>query len=241
MLRSVVLGVVVAVVLAADPRSWPPKFVGNISCDHPEDYLFRAVALAKLGLIGFNALLYSSVSLKASPETGNVTGTFGSFYTITTVVNNVPPTQYLASYDAAAGWGGALNPITANVSAASSFAAIEFQTLTGRYLDGTLGTINLANFVWIMGDVKKEGGLSYVLFSGLGGQVSVRIDVCISDVLGKLAWGAEMIPTAMKTRITVSGEFPNGPIKDLNLTMVVASATLDVAASTIVSAEALLA
>jgi hypothetical protein len=223
------LGLFLALVLGADPVAWPPVLTANVSCTRPEDYVFRKSAILKLGLVGFNSIFYNSVGVNASPETGNITGTFGSFYTYNALLG-IPPTAFITSYDAAASWSGNLNPITADVSGAASFAALEFQSITGRYVaDGTTATLDLADFIWIMGDVTKVGDLSYVLFSGLKGQTTIRIDVCISDVLGQLNWGAEMTPTAMKTRFTISG-FEGGAIKELTMNFVLASATLEVSA-----------
>lgn len=212
-------------VLGTNLLAWPPAFEENITCTLPDDYEYRKTGILALGVLGFNCVLYSSVGANVSPETGNVTGTFGSFYTQSFF--ETPPTLFLAGYDAAGSWSGGLDPISANVSGTSSFSALEFQSITGKYANDTVGTLNLAELTWIMG--KIEGGdndLNYVTFHGTSGNTTVQIDLCVSKVLGRLNWGADISPTAMKTRFTVSG-FIGGPVKELTLTMVLATATIN--------------
>jgi len=167
---------------------------------------------------------------------------YGSFYASSSFGGipglSTPPVAYLSEFDYTSSWSGALDPISANVSAAASYIVSEYQSLEMFDANNvSMGVTFLADLRWSTPggvETSASGDLSWVTFVGTkrNDPLVVSIDVVTSDVLGQLNWGAAITPRIMKTRVNVTN-YPDAGDR-LVLNMVVASSTVDATASVVV-------
>jgi len=221
--------------LGIDLNSIVPEFIGNVTTDNADEFTYRVTSTSLISMImNFNVLYFSSLEFSLSSFSLN--GIFGSFYTANNLGFPTPPTSYLAEYDMASSWGGALNPVTADMSQAMSFVATEYVALTAYTVDReVIDVVYLGDLQWstASSSVVDEGDLSYVTFVGTqsSSDLIVSIDVVTSNVLGRLNWGAVVTPRMLKTRVNITNFQDYGRnesvIDTLELNMVVASATMD--------------
>jgi hypothetical protein len=101
-------------------------------------------------------------------------GIYGSFYASSSFGGipglSTPPVAYLSEFDYTSSWSGALDPISANVSAAASYIVSEYQSLEMFDANNvSMGVTFLADLRWSTPggvETSASGDLSWVTFVG---------------------------------------------------------------------------
>jgi hypothetical protein len=212
-----------------------PELVGNVTVENSDEFTFRLQSTSLLPLLSYNALYLSSLEVSGLMS---LDGIFGSFYTCSNLFGAAcSPGSYMTEFTSAASWSGALNPVTADVSAAASFVSTEYVSLEAFNNNGTsLGVTFLSELTWRVSSLNNnnDGQISYATFTGTRNEddLTISIDVVTSTVLGQLNWGAVMTPRVLKTRINVTNYPDAGDTLVLNL--VAASAAASANASVLI-------
>jgi hypothetical protein len=166
----------------------------------------RYTDMKSLNIPNFAVGLYY-YSLDASSNTGNASanGCFGSAY-----ATNGPLVSYLTYFNVSAGWVGALNPATADVSKAVSLigsAYIALEEVIGDINNQTVvKTTMLRNLQWNISQVTSDQNLKYATFMGTDSSqpnFSISFTFVVANNSATLTTGTEVSPKSVECVINI--------------------------------------